>query len=349
MDKSRLREVHKLLASSTGADSNSNVIIIDGLNTFMRIFGAVPALNDDGDHVGGVVGFLRSIGSNIRQFQATRCIVVFDGKGGSVRRRKIYPDYKGNRINKTKLNRHEEFEGLVDEAESMKRQFHRLVEYMDALPITLISIDNIEADDTIAYIAKQYYEFKPQEQVTIVSTDRDFLQLVNNNIRVWSPIKKKLYTPEVLEKELGIKAENYLLYRMFLGDPSDNIPGINSVGLKTLKSRFPEICERKVSAEEILKEARTRINEDKKPLKVWTEIANNEPNLRRNYALMQLHDVDIPGHDKLTITAILDRPMQKLNINVFKKLFLEDKLYTSIKDMYSWLRETFYKLNIHAR
>ena len=88
------------------SDINSRILILDGLNTFIRVFSAVPALNDDGDHIGGVTGFLRSIAANIRLLKPTRVIICFDGKGGSKRRKKIYPEYKANRANKTAFNRY---------------------------------------------------------------------------------------------------------------------------------------------------------------------------------------------------------------------------------------------------
>ena len=91
------------------SDINSRILILDGLNTFIRVFSAVPALNDDGDHIGGVTGFLRSIAANIRQHKPTRCVIVFDGKGGSRRRKDLYPEYKANRANKTAFNRYQEF------------------------------------------------------------------------------------------------------------------------------------------------------------------------------------------------------------------------------------------------
>jgi 5'-3' exonuclease len=72
-------------------DSDDRILIIDGHNTFIRVISSVAALNIDGMNVGGITGFLRSIGSNIRDFNPTRCIVVFDGKGGSTRRKSIYP------------------------------------------------------------------------------------------------------------------------------------------------------------------------------------------------------------------------------------------------------------------
>ena len=78
-----LQEVERDREQGTGSNKNSHILIIDGLNTFIRVFSAVPALNDDGMHIGGVTGFLRSVASAIRQHKPTRCIIVFDGKGGS--------------------------------------------------------------------------------------------------------------------------------------------------------------------------------------------------------------------------------------------------------------------------
>ena len=95
------RQIEKDREQGQGSNKNSHLLIIDGLNTFIRVFSAVPALNDDGMHIGGVTGFLRSIAASIRQHKPTRCIVIFDGKGGSARRKKLYPNYKANRANKT--------------------------------------------------------------------------------------------------------------------------------------------------------------------------------------------------------------------------------------------------------
>ena len=81
---------------------NDKVLIIDGLNTFIRVFSVVPITNVDGAHVGGIIGFLKSIGFAIKMHNPTRCIIVFDGEGGSDRRRKLFPEYKAKR--RTKKN-----------------------------------------------------------------------------------------------------------------------------------------------------------------------------------------------------------------------------------------------------
>ncbi len=338
-----LREVEQDREQGKGNSKNSHLLIIDGLNTFIRVFSAVPALNDDGMHIGGVTGFLRSIAAVIRQHKPTRCVIVFDGKGGSVRRRQIYPDYKANRANKTAFNRYKEFASLQDEQESMKRQFGRMVEYLQCLPITTLAIDNIEADDAIAYIANEIFT-KQENRATIVSTDRDFLQLVNNRISVWSPVKKKMYTPDTIREEFGIDSQNYLLYRAITGDKSDNIPGINGIGLKTLINRIPIITEHKqIEVEDIIEYAN---NVDKK-YKVHETIQSNVNTLRLNYDLMQLKNVDIAGNIKLLILDKIRDDINKLDVLSFKKMFMADKMYTVIKDLDSWMNSSFNSLNAY--
>src|SRR5665213_2739147 len=79
--------------------SVEKVLLVDGLNMYIRMFAAVPTMNGDGEHVGGITGFLTSLGNIIRLFKPSRVVVVFDGAGGSQRRRKMFPDYKANRRN----------------------------------------------------------------------------------------------------------------------------------------------------------------------------------------------------------------------------------------------------------
>ena len=339
-----LKEVEREHEQGTGSSKDSHLMIIDGLNTFIRVFSAVPALNDDGDHIGGVTGFLRSIAANIRQHKPTRCVIVFDGKGGSRRRKDLFPNYKANRANKTAFNRYQEFASLEDEQDSMKRQFGRLIQYLNCLPITTISIDNVEADDVMAYIANEIYT-KDDNRATIVSTDRDFLQLVNNRISVWSPIKKKMYTPSVMQEEFGFSPKNYLLYRSFIGDKSDNIPGLKGVGPKSLIKYFPMFTEdREILVQEIVEYA---TNVDKK-YKVHELVSNNKELLELNYRLMQLKEVDINGNAKMLTLDKVKGDIDKLNTFEFKKMFMADKMYTVIKDLDSWLKNSFNALNAYT-
>ena len=188
---------------------NNRVLIVDGLNLYLRAFAVNGALNDNGVPVGGLTGFLRSLAYAIREVNPTRVVIVYDGQGGSQRRRKIHSDYKSNRKPGKRITRWDAFKNATEEKEAMKIQFSRLLDYLDFLPINVISIDRIEADDTIAYIAHTLLN----EDVTIMSSDQDFLQLVNERITVWSPTKKKFYTPRMVMDDYGVPAHNFLMYK----------------------------------------------------------------------------------------------------------------------------------------
>ena len=216
---------------------NNRVLIVDGLNLYLRAFAVNGALNDNGVPVGGLTGFLRSLAYAIREVNPTRVIIVYDGAGGSQRRRKIHPNYKSQRKSSKRITRRDAFKNATEEKEAMKIQFSRLIEYLDFLPINVISIDRIEADDTIAYIAHTLLD----EDVTIMSADQDFLQLVNERITVWSPIKKKFYTPRMVIDDYGVPAHNFLMYKVLMGDKSDNIEGVKGLGPKKLPKIVPDL------------------------------------------------------------------------------------------------------------
>ena len=222
---------------------NSKVLLIDGLNSFIRAFSANPALNDDGVHIGGLIGFLKSIRYSIATIKPTRCIIVFDGKDSSKKRRKIFSEYKGNRKIRQRFNRNVDWStSPVDEEQSMRMQMSRLVRYLEQLPVTMISTDNAEADDIIAYICKSL--LKDSHKI-IMSTDKDFLQLVNETIHVWSPTKKILYDEKEVFEEYGIHSKNFITFKILNGDKSDNIAGIKGAGLKTIIKYIPQITENK--------------------------------------------------------------------------------------------------------
>ena len=185
--KSNYKEMFNKLSETPTKDVNDKVMIVDGLNLFIRCFGAVPTLNDDGEHVGGVTGCLLSLGALIRKNKPTRVLMVFDGKGGSHRRKKMYKGYKEGRTGLTKVNRLVGYEDLEDQAESMKSNFNTLIKYLELLPVDLCYIDYIEADDIMAYAARHIFK----KEVLIVSSDKDFLQLVDDRISVYLPTKKE--------------------------------------------------------------------------------------------------------------------------------------------------------------
>ena len=323
-----LNDIKEQGGSELGDNPNENVLIIDGLNTFIRVFSVIPTTNDNGTHIGGIVGFLKSIGYTINMFRPTRCIIIWDGKGGSSRRRKMYPEYKAKRKTNIRLNRAYDFETIEEERANMIRQIQRTIEYLDFLPITMLSIDNVEADDIIAYTAKQVLT---DSKVTIMSSDKDFLQLVDDRISVWSPTKKKLYKPEQVMEEYGIPSHNLLMYRIFDGDKSDNINGVFGYGLKTVLKKLPFLQEDKQFS---VDDAITEVDE----LEEHREI------MERNFDLMQLHNVDISATAKTKTIDKMREPIPNLDKVVFKKMFLEDKMYSALPNLETWLQTKFQTL-----
>ncbi len=329
-----LEEIKKHGGDVDVGKPNDKVLIIDGLNTFIRVFSVIPTTNDDGVHVGGIVGFLKSIGYSIKMLGPTRCIVIFDGKGGSTRRRKIYPEYKQKRKTKVRLNRSYDFSSMEDERHSMLMQLSRCVEYLEKLPLTVLSVDSVEADDVIAYITEQVLT---ESKVTIMSTDKDFLQLVDDRVSVWSPTKKKLYTPESVKEEYEIASSNFIMYRVLDGDKSDNISGIKGFGLKTIIKKFPLLLENKeIDIDELKDYARNN------------EVVLEDDVINRNYKLMQLKEVDISANAKLKISTNVNKSIPPTAKMQFEKMFIEDRLFSTFPNLNSWLLTTWTQLNRYA-
>jgi len=313
---------------------NDRVLIIDGLNTFIRGFAVNPAMNDDGLHIGGLIGFLRSVRYTCDILKPSRCIIVFDGKGGSPKRRKIYPEYKANRKVKKRLNRNVDWgTAPQDEEQSMRQQMGRLIDYLEQLPLTLISIDNVEADDVMAYISQQVLT---ESDIFLMSTDKDFLQLVDDRVKVWSPTKKKLYNKQEVLDEYGIPSNNILTYRILDGDKSDNIGGIPGCGIKSIIKYLEPIADDKDFG---VMELLDYVEKSDSKIKLLENIKNSSNLVKRNYLLMQLNKVDIPGHVKLKVQEAVNREIPQLIKYKIQTLFLQDKLSNQIKNFNSWLDE----------
>jgi 5'-3' exonuclease len=321
---------------------NSKVLICDGLNNFLRLFTSSPLINENGIHVGGLVGFLFTLGIAVRTLNPTRVIVVFDGKGGSARRRKLYPDYKENRRSKS-IRAASTVKYSSEEVDMMIAwQLKRLLDYLHVLPVSTVIIDNIEADDSIAYISKQLLT---ESDIYIMSTDKDFLQLVDNRIKVWNPTSKTITTPEKILEKYQIAPENFIIGKMFSGDKGDNVPAFGGVGFKTVAKRFPMVLERKhYDVKDVLKYAYIHKND----ADIYVKISDSEnmKKLKLNYDLMQLQDVDISGAAKMKLIAHIQKTPKPLVKIEFQKLMIKDSLNIFIKNPDLWLRENFSRLNL---
>jgi len=320
--------------------TNSDILLVDGLNTFIRSFMAVPSMNDDGMHIGGIAGFLKSIGYAIKLINPTRVIVVFDGTGGSQKRRKLYPDYKNGRKTKIKFNRtYEELSSSDLEQKNLQVELMRLVSYLEVLPVTVMAIDNIEADDTIAYLSEDTFK---DSNVTIMSTDKDFLQLASDRVKIWSPVKKKIFGCKEIVDEYGITCNNFIYYRVMEGDVSDNITGLDGVGIKRVLQAYPFLGEDKqVTMQEIYNYSENY----KSKYKIYERVLDNKLLLERNFELMQLKNTCIQSFTQLRIEEIIKKQVPKIDKMTFSRLITEDKMWSNLPNYMVWLNETWGKLN----
>jgi 5'-3' exonuclease len=311
---------------------NSRVLVIDGLNIFLRAFAAVGWIDKNLSHIGGLTGFLRSLGYAIKLVRPTRVIIVFDGKGSSTNKRYIYPEYKANR-GLTKITTWEVFETQQDESDAIKNQIVRLVQYLKTVPVDLISIDKIEADDVIGWMTSQL-----KDEIVIMSSDKDYLQLVDEKISVYSPTKKKFYEANKVTEEFGVTPKNFLTQKILLGDTGDNVPGVKGLGVKTMLKLFPELgTNKEVTLEQILEKCTDGS-------KIHEKIRNFTYQLNINKKLMDLKEPNISDEAKEEIKSVLLNPNKSFSFQDFVELYKEDDLGNSIPNLEMWLFNSFNEL-----
>ena len=312
--------------------TNDKVLLVDSLNTFLRSFVMINHINQQGNHIGGLTGYLKSIGFAIKLIKPTRVILVFDGLGGSTNKQYLYPEYKANR-KLNKITNWEGFETREEEAESITNQIVRLIDYLKCLPVDLLCIDKIEADDVIAYLSNNL-----EGDIHIMSSDKDYIQLVSDRVTVYSPVKKKFYTPKEVKEELKVPAINYLNYKVLLGDPSDNVPGVRGLGPKGAIKLFPQLQEeRKVALKEIIDMSKDKASEKK----AYQSVYNYRNQLEINEKLMDLHNPNIPEEDIAVIEKVVADPSKTLNRQAFLEMYNEDNLGNSIPNTSMWLFDVF--------
>ena len=201
-------------------NGGTNNLIIDGNNLLYRIFWTNNFKLDEADRPGQIFLFLRSLKSYVDKFKPKNIYCTWDKKlewpSTNFRNEDINVEYKTNRDD-------DKFKDVHEYSEKIQNI------------ISLLGIHNMfplrmEADDVMAWLAAQL----PGESV-IVTTDKDLLQTISVNTRIYSPIKKKIVTLQNFEEYTGVTKDQYLNYRAVTGDKSDNIPGIPRYGLARFK------------------------------------------------------------------------------------------------------------------
>jgi DNA polymerase-1 len=306
------KSIEPTVESKSSSIYENQIFLIDVMNLIVRNHSVNITLDNQGHAIGGVIGSLNSLYAIVRKFRPSKLIMVFEGDSSVARRQKLFPQYKANRKGKGQTNKKILYNEEHEAEENFNYQIFLLIQILQNLPIPLLSVDSYEADDIIAHICND--SSLKTNKITIVSSDNDYLQLVNENVSLYSPIKKIFYTEEEVFKEFEIYPHNFLLYKTLIGDNSDNIPKVNGVALKTLIKIFPEISSKEIVTQEMLLEyCRTKIVE-KKCYKVFHEILNNVDLINLNKKLMDLSSINVP---KIVSREIEDTLDENIELNLF--------------------------------
>lgn len=321
---------------------NDHILLIDGMNTLIRSFSLLKAMNPTGTHVGGLVGFLRSLGFVTRTFDPTRVIVVWDGKGGSGNRQNIDPNYKAQRAT-SRITHWGLYDTKEEETEALIGQLFRVQDYLDCLPVHQVVLDKLEADDIMAYIAKRA-SASSVKKCTIVSSDKDFLQLVDDTVEIYAPVKKKTFDKSNIFEELKVLPENYNIVKALLGDNSDNLAGVKGLGIKTIVNEFPKLTSERTDLDYVYKICEDKLD-DKKVKKIFPKIITQWDRVETNFKLMDLHDSVLDENERSHIMEVLKSPVPDLQTGAFLHLLDLDKIEGITKNTEGWL-ENFRRLTV---
>ena len=208
----------------TTIKNTDHFYLIDGSGYIFRAYYALPPLSrkSDGLPTGAVSGFcsmlfklLEDSRSDDSDFKPTHFAVIFDSARKNFRN-EIFKDYKANR---------------TEAPEDLAPQFEYIKKSVEAFNLPSIELLNYEADDLIATYAKKIVA--AGAKVTIISSDKDLMQLVDKKIRLFDPMKSKVIGEKEVVEKFGVKPNQVIDVQSLAGDTSDNIPGVPGIGVKT--------------------------------------------------------------------------------------------------------------------
>ncbi len=205
------------------AGDGSGLYLVDGSGFIFRAFHALPMLNrPDGTPVNAVLGFSNMLLKLLADLKASAVAVVFDSKRLNFRN-EFYPEYKAHR---------------PEPPEELKPQFALIREATEAFCLPCLELEGYEADDLIATYARLANE--AGREVTIVSSDKDMMQLVRPGVRMLDPLKNKPIGPDEVFEKFGVAPDKVVDVQALAGDSVDNVPGVPGIGVKTAAQLITE-------------------------------------------------------------------------------------------------------------
>jgi len=299
------------------------VLIIDALNMFFRCYARDPSISTQGYPSGGCVGFLKSMQKSMRLTQPDDVIIAWDGAGGSRRRRQINKNYKlGRKVVHLPKDMNYNFDQEEETSNKVWQQM-RLLEYLDNLPICQFMFEDVEADDVISAIVQS--EHMKDWKKIILSNDRDFMQLCDENTILCRPAKKPwevLNTNRIVE-DTQVHPINMALARAIVGDKSDNLPGVPNVGFGRVNKFFPFLAEEEeYSVQDLIKKAELLTKTNKS--KFLASIIEHRSVIHENYRIMQLYQPFISYQSRTKVDNCLESREKHFNMTEFRLMLSED-------------------------
>ncbi len=299
---------------------NKRVLVIDALNMYFRAYIVDPSLSANGQPIGGLKGFLKSLQKLMRDTNPDKVVICWDGPGGSQKRKSMVKSYKDGR-KPIRLNRSIRNLSESEEVENKIWQQTRLVEYLNSTPIIQLMFEAIEADDIISAVV-QHHTLSGWQKV-IVSTDQDFYQLCDDETVIFRPVQKEILNKKRVIEKYGIHPTNFALARAIAGDKSDNLSGVDGVGLPTVSKRLPFLTEEKTSTlDQVLGYCEEK--QEESTLKAYTNIVEQFDRVRLNYKMMQLYTPSISVQTRQKIDYSLDNFEYELNKTEIRKMMIQD-------------------------
>jgi len=297
-------------------------MIVDAYNQFIRGYIVDPSKNPNGSPIGGMRTFINILNKLTREVKPDLLVLVWDGKGGSKKRRSMNKDYKGGRkpprTNWSQVGMSEE-----DILDNKVWQQMRVIEYFNQTPIIQFMEPLVEADDVISYV-KNSSMFSEWQKV-IVSADKDFIQLLDDKTILHRPIQKEYLNKNSIVEKFGIHPLNFALARAIVGDSSDNLPGVPRVGISTVAKRFSFLSEERIY---YLSDVVTECEKTENKQKVYTNILDNEELIENNYDIMQLSSPMLSIQAKQGIDDTFEQYKPHYNQTEIRKLMLQDGVLT---------------------
>lgn len=321
---------------------DDKIMLVDYMNMFRRNFSVIKHTHiKTGMHIGGLVGSLRSLRHLIETLSPTRVIIAREGEHSRRNREIVNTSYKAQR-QYTAVKHTTLFDSKEEEREAVEFQSEHFFDYAQYLPVQYFKVYEQEADDVIAFFARYYS--KLGKKVVIVSTDEDYLQLIDSNVSVYNPRQKAVLHNEDVRKKYNVEANGFLLTKVLTKDKSDNLDGIRGVGKKTAAKLINRIDNkgRVKTLDDLFSLCRDNMDD-----KLCLKVLHHEELVRTNWELMNLIESKISEKVQKELVKSVNEFVPELCSMDFELLSETDEISHYIApNILQWIESFRYLENI---